>query len=120
MSRIGNLTGLLTNKERGVNPAFTPEQLAIKSELYAIADASRSDILAKVQQIAPDMLLETTSRQQQQDRSAALKAAELARTQPVIASVAEISPIRAADQPENPDVAAKLAQVYEVFDNVAA
>ena len=79
MKSFGNITGFGLKGKESVNAPFSIEQLTIKSELLAIAEASHSDILSKLQHVAPNILKSLTSTQQERDLHAATLAAETAR-----------------------------------------
>jgi hypothetical protein len=78
MSSFGRLTGFGLKGKESVNAPFSAEQ-TLKAELLAIADASHSDILSKLQHVAPNILKSLTSTQQERDLHAATLAAETAR-----------------------------------------
>ena len=120
MSSFGRLTGFGLNGKESVNAPFSAEQLTIKAELLAIAEASQSDILAKLQEVAPNMLQTITSEQQAKDRAAAQAAAEVARQEePAMATVFPIEQVRSSQPPADSSLADKWQNVQDAY-NVAA
>ena len=120
MKSFGNITGFGLKGKESVNAPFSIEQLTIKSELLAIAEASQSDILAKLQQTAPNILKDLTATQQEQDLQAAAEAADAAREENPVREVIPIMAARSYDGPENPTVDATRARVEKAFLDAAA
>lgn len=115
MSSFGKLTGLGLKGKESVNAPFTAEQLTIKAELLAIAEASQSDILAKLQEVAPNTLQAITSEQQAKDRADAQAAAEAAHHEPTVSAAPIEGAMPPAQPAETPQVAAARARLEEAL-----
>ena len=119
MSSFGRLTGFGLKGKESVNAPFSAEQLTIKAELLAIAEASQSDILAKLQEVAPNTLQAITSERQAKDRAYAQAAAEAAHQEPTVPAIPIERAMPAVQPAEAPEVAAARERLVEVLNAAA-